>query len=74
LISSNGEPCIEVSNVDGVKVSGLLLQAGSKNSESLLKWGDGTYKGSAENPGVIHDVFARVGGPDSSEVSASIMV
>jgi hypothetical protein len=47
LISSNGEPCIEVSNVDGVKVSGLLLQAGSKNAESLLKWGDGTYKGTS---------------------------
>lgn len=29
LISSNGKPCIEVSNVDGVKVSGILFQAGA---------------------------------------------
>jgi len=39
-----------------------------------LKWGDGTYQGSEENPGAIHDVFARVGGPDLTEVKASIMV
>lgn len=28
LIANNGEPAIEVSNVDGVKISGVLLQAG----------------------------------------------
>lgn len=29
LISTTGKPCIQVANVDGVKISGLLLQAGT---------------------------------------------
>jgi hypothetical protein len=33
LISSNGEPCIEISNVDGVKISSILLQAGTKKAD-----------------------------------------
>lgn len=64
LISTTGLPCIEVANVDGVRVSGLLLQAGENQSDSLLKWGDEGYQGSDANPGSMHDVFARVGGPD----------
>ena len=36
LIPTNGTPAIEVANVDGVKVSGLLLQAGENQSTSLL--------------------------------------
>jgi hypothetical protein len=32
LIPTNGTPAIEVSNVDGVRVAGLLLEAGSVNS------------------------------------------
>jgi hypothetical protein len=65
LISTTGKPCIEVADVDGVRVAGVLLQAGETKSDTLLKWGtdNGKYAGSAEQPGVLSDVFARVGGP-----------
>lgn len=63
LISTTGKPCIEVGNVDGVRVAGILLQAGKVKSDSLLKWGLDNYAGNSNNPGVISDVFARVGGP-----------
>ena len=33
LISTTGLPCIEVANVDGVKISGLLLQAGESETD-----------------------------------------
>jgi len=39
LISNNGKPCIEVGNVEGVRVAGMLLQAGVKKTPTLLKWG-----------------------------------
>ena len=65
LISTTGKPCIEVGNVDGVRIAGILLQAGETNADSLLKWGSGKYDIASENPGVLSDVFARVGGPDS---------
>jgi hypothetical protein len=32
----------------------------------LLTWGSGGYAGDKTNPGVISDVFCRVGGPDGA--------
>jgi hypothetical protein len=75
LISAKGNSCIEVGNVDGVRISGILLQAGPENSDTLLKWGDESkFAGSVTNPGVMQDVFARAGGPDTSEVKTKFMV
>lgn len=62
LISANGKPCIVVGEVDGVRVSGLLLQAGPVESQTLIQWGSKGYAGNSANPGVIQDVYARVGG------------
>jgi hypothetical protein len=33
---------------------------------TLLTWGSGGYAGDKTNPGVISDVFCRVGGPDGA--------
>jgi len=75
LIPTNGTPAIEVANVDGVKVSGLLLQAGSGATTALLQFGQKGYAGDAENPGAIHDIFARVGGTNTSgDMKAETMV
>jgi len=63
LVAAKGDAAIRVGNVDGVRIAGVLLQAGSGETDVLLQWGDGSYAGSAENPGFLHDVFARVGGP-----------
>jgi len=52
-----------VGNVDGVRVAGVLLEAGKLATDSLLQWGDGTYAGNSNLPGFIFDVFMRVGGP-----------
>jgi len=69
LISTSGKPCIEVDNVDGVRIAGILLQAGETDSDSLLKWGmSGGFNGSDSNPGVMQDVFARVGGTNQKDV------
>lgn len=66
LEAVNGNVLVQVGNVPGVHVAGLLLQAGDGGrSPSLLQWGDkqNKYSGDATNPGIFHDVFARVGGP-----------
>jgi len=39
LISTTGKPCIEVANVGGVRVAGILLEAGEIKSDTLLRWG-----------------------------------
>lgn len=63
LVANAGTPAITVGNVDGVRVAGLLLEAGSQMSETLLDWGKPGNKGSSTNPGVGSDIFTRVGGP-----------
>lgn len=76
MIPTNGNSCIEVGNVDGVTVSGILFQAGTVHSDSLLKIGSGNYAGNASNPVVLHDMYARVGGPTDNtieQVSARTM-
>lgn len=78
LISGNGQPCIAVDGkTEGVRVSGLLLQAGQQQSPTLLLWGPAGLPGntgSLTNPGIIQDVFGRVGGPDSTPVSTNSMI
>ena len=71
LVPTTAAPCITVADVDGVRVAGLLLQAGRVTSSALLQFGSGSYAGSDSNPSFIHDVFARVGGmndPDDYQV------
>lgn len=75
LVSANGNAVVEVADVDGARVAGLLLEAGPYATEVLLQWGTGSgYGGDASNPGVMSDIFARVGGPETYEVYAETMV
>jgi len=66
LIPTNGNSALEVGDVDGVAIAGILFQASSTHSDSLLKVGSGNYAGDASNPVSLHDMFARVGGPSNN--------
>eukprot|EP00467_Chlorarachnion_reptans_P019103 CAMPEP_0114505426 /NCGR_PEP_ID=MMETSP0109-20121206/10847_1 /TAXON_ID=29199 /ORGANISM="Chlorarachnion reptans, Strain CCCM449" /LENGTH=670 /DNA_ID=CAMNT_0001683865 /DNA_START=19 /DNA_END=2032 /DNA_ORIENTATION=+ len=75
LVASKGNPCVLVGDVDGIRVAGILLQAGPEPTPTLLQWGvSGNYPGDEGNPGFMHDVFARVGGPDYQDVQTELMV
>jgi hypothetical protein len=65
LVAASGKPAVLVGDVSGVRVAGVLLQAGKLQTSSLLQWGNGSsnYAGDAKDPGFLHDVFMRVGGP-----------
>lgn len=65
LVSSNGHSCIKVGSADGVRIAGILLEAGTKTSPTLLTWGK---KGDTPTNGFLYDCFARVGGPNNSRV------
>lgn len=83
----DGSPCVLVENAaTGARVAGIVLQAnfafdkatGSPPPSSLLEWGrSGVTAGEADpaNPGVLSDVFARVGGPDTDrKIGADVAV
>lgn len=64
LIPMGSDPAVTVADgIDGVRVAGILFEAGPGPTSALLQWGTGGYAGSPDDPGVLSDVFARVGGP-----------
>lgn len=75
LVAMTGKPAIQVGPAAGVRLAGLLLEAGAEKSPALLQWGSKGDTGDAQNPGIIHDVFMRVGGPATpSQHQAEVML
>jgi hypothetical protein len=64
LVATTGKPCIEIADVDNVRVAGLLLEAGEVKSDVLLQWGTHKDIGNPDLPGVMSDVYVRAGGPN----------
>jgi hypothetical protein len=63
LIPEKGTPAIEVSDVDGVRLGGILCEATTTNSPSLVVIGEpGSTQNHKANPTILHDVFCRAGG------------
>jgi hypothetical protein len=56
---------------DGVKLSGLIIDAGPVNSPVLLSVGI-PGPSSASDPDLIQDVFFRIGGAETTPVSATV--
>ncbi|MFE3177729.1 hypothetical protein ACFXPA_31110 [Amycolatopsis sp. NPDC059090] len=75
LIPDNGVDAMRVSDVDGVRVKGLLFDAGTQNSQSLLTVGEsGKHTSHAANPTSLQDVFFRVGGDLAGKATNSLVV
>ncbi|MER6901320.1 hypothetical protein, partial [Amycolatopsis sp. NPDC000740] len=75
LIPDNGVDAMHVSDVDGVRVKGLLFDAGTQNSQSLLTVGErGKHTSHAANPTSLQDVFFRVGGDLAGKATNSLVV
>ncbi len=63
LIPDNGTAAMTVADVDGVKLAGILFDAGANNSPVLLQVGPaGSSANHAANPTTLSDLFFRVGG------------
>jgi hypothetical protein len=70
-----GNNVMNVADVDGVKIAGLLFDAGTTNSTTLLQVGPGTSSTShAANPTSVQDVFFRVGGAVAGKATTSLAV
>ena len=75
LIPENGNAAIEISDVDGVIVSGLTLDAGKEHSENLFVVGEqGSQKSHSGNPACLYDIFIRVGGPAEGSATSSLVI
>jgi hypothetical protein len=75
LIPQNGVVPMKVADVDGVKIAGVLFDAGLVNSPILLEVGPpGAAASHAANPTTIQDVFFRIGGAFAGKSTTSLIV
>lgn len=75
LIPDNGQTAMTVADVDGVKLAGLLFDAGPNNSPSLLEVGPSGSSGShSANPTSLHDLYFRIGGAGAGMNDASLKI
>ncbi len=71
LVPQSGNAAMIVVPNSGVKVSGLIIDAGPVNSPVLLSVGT-PGPGSASDPDLIQDVYFRIGGAETTSVSATV--
>jgi F5/8 type C domain len=75
LVPDGGVNAIQVADVDGVNISGLLFDAGTVNSPALLTVGTaGSHINHAANPITVQDVFFRIGGAVAGKSTTSLIV
>ncbi|KQV96924.1 hypothetical protein ASC87_24500 [Rhizobacter sp. Root1221] len=75
LVPDSGVNAMSVADVDGVKIAGLLFDAGTVNSQALLTVGPaGSSANHAANPTTIQDVYFRIGGAVAGKATNSLIV
>ncbi len=75
FVPDNGVNAMQVADVDGVRLKGLLFDAGTTNSAALLTVGpSGSSASHAANPTTIQDVFFRIGGEIAGKATNSLVV
>ncbi|MFJ9523611.1 chitobiase/beta-hexosaminidase C-terminal domain-containing protein [Kitasatospora sp. NPDC101801] len=75
FVPDNGVNAMQVADVDGVRLKGLLFDAGTTNSQALLTVGPaGSAAGHAADPTTIQDVFFRIGGQVAGKATTSLVV
>jgi hypothetical protein len=71
----NGTPALLIADVDGVKVGGLLIEAGAANSETLVQVGQpGSRTSHAADPIFLWDLFCRVGGAHAAKATCMVTI
>jgi Malectin domain/Putative Ig domain len=75
LIPIGGVDTMHVADVDGVRIEGLIFDAGTTNSNTLLQIGPaGSSANHAANPISVQDTFFRIGGDIAGQATNSLVV
>ncbi len=75
LVPSGGHAALTVGDVDGVKLAGILIDAGPENSPTLVEIGpEGADADHSSNPASLHDVFVRIGGTNAAQAETSLVI
>ena len=75
LIPQGATPVLSVADVDGVTIAGVILEAGTTSSPTLLEVGDtGSSRDHAKNPTALFDVHCRIGGADVGTAASCVTI
>jgi hypothetical protein len=75
LVPEDGNVTMTVADVKGVKLAGLMFDAGPENSPILLQVGTPhAHKSDPANPTSLQDVFFRIGGAAAGKATTSLVV
>jgi predicted heme/steroid binding protein len=75
LMPVNGTTALEISDVDGITVCGITIDAGPIRSETLFMAGEpGSVKSHEADPTFLYDVFFRVGGPAEGSAKSCMVI
>ncbi|MFK0171879.1 coagulation factor 5/8 type domain-containing protein [Streptomyces sp. NPDC090306] len=75
LVPDDGVTAVKVADVDGVRLAGFLVDAGTVNSETLLEVGpQGASADHSADPTTVQDVFVRIGGAGAGKATTSMVV
>ncbi len=75
LLAQNGVTAMTVADVDGVKIAGILFDAGATSSPILLQVGPtGSSVDHSANPTCLFDLFFRVGGAAVGQAAVSLQI
>jgi hypothetical protein len=76
LVPEHGNASMLVASVPGVKLSGMIFDAGAVNSPALLQVGFPGGRGWSDpaDPTLVQDVFFRVGGATPGQATDSLVV
>ena len=74
LVPANGIVSMRVASVPGVKLSGLIFDAGGVKSPVLLQVGREPGRTDPADPTLIQDVFFRIGGATPGKATTSLVV
>ena len=75
LVPTDGDAAMTVADVKGVKLAGLMFDAGPENSSVLLQVGNRhAHKSDPADPTSLQDVFFRIGGATPGKATTSLVV
>ncbi|MCX4817316.1 RICIN domain-containing protein [Streptomyces sp. NBC_01239] len=75
LVPDGGITAISTADVDGIELAGLLVDAGTTNSGTLVQIGPaGSTASHASDPTQLSDVFVRIGGATVGKATNSLVI
>jgi hypothetical protein len=76
LVPQDGAPAMLVRGVPGVKLSGMIFDAGPETSPVLLQLGGprAARAGDPADPSLVQDVFFRIGGATAGSAARSLVI